>query len=156
MERGVRFIQIYCGAGARWDAHTDLATNHSRLCARVDQPMSALIQDLQQRGMLDSTLVTWGGEFGRTPTGISENGRDHNPWGFTTVMAGGGVKGGIAHGATDEFGLKAVVDPVHVHDLHATILHLLGLDHTRLTYVHSGRLERLTGNAGQVVNAIVS
>jgi uncharacterized protein (DUF1501 family) len=156
IEKGVRFVEIYCGAGGRWDAHADLASNHSGLCARFDRPMAGLIHDLQLRGLLDSTLVVWNGEFGRTPTGVSGTGRDHNPWGFTTVMAGGGVKSGLTFGATDEFGLQAVSDPVHVRDLHATILHLLGLDHTKLTYVHSGRLERLTGTGGNVVRGILA
>jgi uncharacterized protein (DUF1501 family) len=156
IEHGVRFVQIYCGAGARWDAHADLDANHGPLCARFDRPMAGLIRDLKQRGLLDSTLVIWGGEFGRTPTGVSGTGRDHNPYGFTTVLAGGGVKSGQAFGATDELGLRAVHQPVHVHDLHATILHLLGFDHTRLAYVHSGRLERLTGNGGHVVSGLVS
>jgi uncharacterized protein (DUF1501 family) len=130
--------------------------NHGQLCTRLDQPLSALIADLKQRGMLDTTLVMLNGEFGRTPTGASGTGRDHNPYGFSTMLAGGGIKGGIAYGATDDFGLRAVTDPVHVHDLHATILHLLGFDHSRLTYVHSGRLERLTGNSGNVVRGILA
>ncbi len=156
LEKGVRFVQIYCGAGARWDSHADLDTNHGQLCARLDQPLAALISDLKRRGMLESTLVMLNGEFGRTPTGASGTGRDHNPYGFSTVFAGGGIKGGTTIGATDEFGLKAVVDPVHVHDLHATILHLLGFEHSRLTYVHSGRLERLTGNSGNVVKGLLA
>jgi hypothetical protein len=155
LEKGVRFVQIYCGAGARWDAHADLDVNHSQLCARLDQPLAALIGDLKQRGMLETTLVMLNGEFGRTPTGVSGTGRDHNPYGFSTMLAGGGIKGGTAFGATDDFGSKAVTDPVHVHDLHATILHLLGFDHSRLTYVHSGRLERLTGNSGNVVRGVL-
>ncbi len=156
LEKGVRFVQIYCGAGARWDSHADLDANHGQLCARLDQPVAALISDLKRRGMLDSTLVMVNGEFGRTPTGVSGTGRDHNPYGFSTVFAGGGIKGGTTIGATDEFGLKAVVDPVHVHDLHATILHLLGFEHSRLTYVHSGRLERHTGNSGNVVKGLLA
>ncbi|MBX7103241.1 MAG: DUF1501 domain-containing protein, partial [Gemmataceae bacterium] len=156
IEKGVRFVQIYCGAGARWDAHVDLEANHGPLVKRFDKPMAGLIADLKQRGLLDSTLITWGGEFGRTPTGISGTGRDHNPYGFTTVLAGGGVKGGITYGATDDLGLRAVTDPVHVHDLHATILHLLGFDHTKLAYVHAGRLERLTGNSGNVVQGLLA
>jgi hypothetical protein len=156
LERGVRFVQIYCGAGGQWDAHADLETNHARLATRLDRPMAGLIRDLAGRGMLDTTLVVGGGEFGRTPTGVSETGRDHNPWGFTTVLAGGGVKGGLTYGATDDFGSRAVANSVHVHDLHATILHLLGLDHTRLTFVNSGRLERLTGNAGTVVHGLLA
>jgi uncharacterized protein (DUF1501 family) len=156
LQKGVRFVQIYCGAGGRWDAHIELDTNHAALCARFDRPMAGLIQDLKRLGMLDGTLVIWGGEFGRTPTGVSGTGRDHNPWGFSTVMAGGGIKGGTTFGATDEFGYKAIIEPVHVHDLHATILHLLGFDHSKLTYVHSGRLERLTGTAGHVVKGILA
>jgi Protein of unknown function (DUF1501) len=156
LEKGVRFVQIYCGAGGRWDAHADLDVNHGQLCARLDQPLAALIADLKQRGMLETTLVMLNGEFGRTPTGVSGTGRDHNPYGFSSVLAGGGVKGGLAFGATDDFGSKAVTDPVHVHDLHATILHLLGFDHSRLTYVHSGRLERLTGNSGNLVRGLLA
>src|SRR5262249_20750309 len=121
LEQGVRFVQIYCGAGGRWDGHQDLDANHGQLCARLDQPLAALIADMKQRGMLETTLVMVNGEFGRTPTGVSGTGRDHNPYGFSTLLAGGGIKGGVAFGATDDFGLKAVTDPVHVHDLHATI-----------------------------------
>jgi hypothetical protein len=154
VERGVRMIQVYCGSGGQWDAHSNLEGNHSRLCARCDQPAAALIKDLKRRGLLESTLVMWGGEFGRTPMTEGRDGRDHNPYGFTMVLAGGGVKGGHIHGSTDEFGLRAVDDPVHVHDLHATILHLLGLDHRRLTYFHNGRNERLTDNAGSVVQEL--
>src|SRR5439155_824998 len=134
VERGVRFVQVYCGAGSQWDAHSNLEDNHSRMCLRSDRPTAALLRDLKQRGLLDSTLVVWGGEFGRTPMTEGSNGRDHNPYGFTTLLAGGGVKGGQVIGATDEFGLHAVDDPVHVHDLHATILHLLGLNHVNLTF----------------------
>lgn len=155
VERGVRFVQVYCGAGSQWDAHSDLQGNHTRMCRRCDQPTAALIRDLKQRGMLDNTLVVWGGEFGRTPMTEGTNGRDHNPFGFTTVFAGGGVKAGHTVGATDEFGLHAVDNRVHVHDLHATILHLLGLDHISLTFLHNGRNERLTENEGEVVEELL-
>jgi hypothetical protein len=154
VERGVRMIQVYCGSGGQWDSHSNLEGNHSRLCARCDQPAAALIKDLKRRGLLESTLVIWGGEFGRTPMTEGRDGRDHNPFGFTMVLAGGGVKGGHIHGRTDELGLRAVDSPVHVHDLHATILHLLGLDHRRLTYFHNGRDERLTDNGGRVVREL--
>jgi hypothetical protein len=154
VERGVRFVQIYCGAGSQWDAHSNLEANHSRMCLRCDQPTAALLTDLKQRGLLDTTLVIWGGEFGRTPMTEGVNGRDHNPYGFTMLMAGGGVRGGQAVGATDDFGLRAEENPVHVHDLHATILHLLGLQHTSLTYLHNGRNERLTENSGMVVEEL--
>jgi hypothetical protein len=156
VERGVRFVQIYCGGGSQWDAHADLEGNHSRLCARSDQPTAALLRDLKRRGLLDETLVIWGGEFGRTPMTEGTNGRDHNPYGFTMWFAGGGVKGGQVIGSTDEVGLRAVENRIHVHDLHATILHLLGLDHTRLTYPHNGRDERLTDTAGRVVKELLA
>jgi hypothetical protein len=151
IERGVRFVQVYCGAGSQWDAHSDIEGNHSKLCLRSDQPTAALLKDLKQRGLLERTLVVWGGEFGRTPMTEGKDGRDHNPYGFTMWFAGGGVKGGQVIGTTDEFGLRAVEDKVHVHDLHATILHLLGFDHKRLTYFYNGRDERLTENAGQLI-----
>ena len=156
VERGVRFVQVYCGAGSAWDAHADLDGNHTRLCARADQPSAALIRDLKQRGLLDSTLVVWGGEFGRTPMTEGTSGRDHNPYGFSMHLAGGGVKGGAVHGTTDEFGLRGVDGRVHVHDLHATILHLLGFDHEKLTYRHNGRDERLTDVSGKVVEEILA
>jgi Protein of unknown function (DUF1501) len=155
VERGVRFVQVYCGAGSQWDAHSDLEGNHTRLCARADQPTAALIKDLKARGLLDSTLVIWGGEFGRTPMSEGKDGRDHNPYGFSMLLAGGGVKGGMAHGSTDEFGLYGVEGKVHVHDLHATILHLLGFDHEKLTFRHEGRDDRLTDVSGEVVRAIL-
>src|SRR5207244_2805983 len=123
VERRVRFVEIYCGGGSQWDAHSDLEGNHSRMCARCDQPTAALLRDLKRRGLLDSTLVVWGGEFGRTPMSEGTNGRDHNPYGFTMWLAGGGVKGGQIIGQTDEFGLRAIDTRVHVHDLHASILH---------------------------------
>ncbi len=155
VERGVRFVQVYCGAGSAWDAHSDLEGNHSKLCLRADQPSAALIADLKQRGLLDSTLVIWGGEFGRTPMTEGVNGRDHNPFGFTTVFAGVGVKGGYVHGSTDEFGLRTTEGETHVHDLHATILHLLGYDHEKLTYRTNGRDERLTITGGTVAKEIL-
>ena len=160
VERGVRYVQVWHGAGQPWDSHEQIEANHRRLAGECDRAIGALLDDLVAHGMLDSTLVLWGGEFGRTPTvelpapgtGVSEpSGRDHNHHGFTVWMAGGGVRGGTVHGATDEFGFKAVEKPVHVHDLQATMLHLLGLDHTRLTYRHSGRDFRLTDVHGRVV-----
>lgn len=164
-ERGVRFIQLYHGAGQPWDSHDDIATQHRNLAHDCDQGIGALLTDLKQRGMLDDTLVIWGGEFGRTPTvelptpGANAghaNGRDHNHYGFTYWMAGGGVKGGTVYGSTDEFGFKAEENPVHVHDLHATILHLLGFDHTKFTFRHAGRDYRLTDLYGNVIHDIVA
>ena len=154
VERGVRFVQIYSGGGhndQNWDAHTDVNKNHELHCGETDLPIAGLLTDLKRRGLLDRTLVIWAGEFGRTPTAQSGKGRDHNPRGFTSWMAGGGVKGGRVIGATDEFGYLAVENKVHVHDLHATILHLMGLDHTLLTYFHGGRNHRLTDVSGHVV-----
>jgi uncharacterized protein (DUF1501 family) len=156
VERGVRFVQVYCGAGSQWDAHSDLEGNHTRMCTRCDQPTAALLRDLKRRGMLERTLVIWGGEFGRTPMCEGTNGRDHNPYGFTMWLAGGGTKGGQAIGSTDEFGLHAVENRAHVHDLHGTILHLLGLDHERLTWLHNGRDERLTENGGRVIREVLA
>jgi hypothetical protein len=156
VERGVRFVQVYCGAGSQWDAHSDLEGNHTRMCLRADQPTAALIKDLKQRGLLDSTLVIWGGEFGRTPMTEGTNGRDHNPYGFSMLMAGGGVKGGTVHGTTDEFGLYGVDGRAHVLDFHATILHLVGLDHEKLTFRHNGREDRLTDVHGKVVKEILA
>jgi hypothetical protein len=156
VERGVRFVQVYSGAGSRWDAHGDLEGNHTRMCGSVDRPTAALLRDLKARGLLESTLVIWGGEFGRTPMTEGKDGRDHNPYGFSMLLAGGGVKGGFAHGKTDEFGLYGVDGKVHVHDLHATILHLMGFDHEKLTYRHNGRDERLTDVAGKVVTDILA
>jgi hypothetical protein len=156
VERGVRFVQLYSGDVTGWDAHDDVEANHSRMCLRTDQPVAALLKDLKRRGLLDETLVIWGGEFGRMPMSESGRGRDHNPYGFTVVMAGGGIKGGTVHGATDAVGLRAMVDRVHVHDLHATILHLLGFDHTRLTFLHNGREDRLTDTAGKVIGSILA
>ena len=156
VERGVRFVQLYCGSGSQWDAHRDLEGNHGKLCARSDRPIAGLIRDLKRRGLLDQTLVLWGGEFGRTPMTEGTDGRDHNPYGFSMFLAGGGIKGGLTYGTTDEFGLYAVEDRAHVHDLHATILYLLGLDHLRLTFPRDGRDERLTINGGKVVKALLA
>jgi hypothetical protein len=156
VERGVRFVELYCGTGSQWDAHTDLEANHTKMCGISDKPVAGLLQDLAQRGMLDRTLVVWGGEFGRTPMSEKGNGRDHNPYGFSMFLAGGGVKAGHIVGRTDDLGLRAVEDKIHVHDLHATIMHLLGLDHLRLTYRHNGRDERATVNAGQVVTQVLA
>ena len=156
IERGVRFVQVYCGAGSQWDSHADIEGNHGRMCRRADQPSAALIKDLKQRGLLDSTLVIWGGEFGRTPQTEGVSGRDHNPFGFSMLMAGGGVKAGTIHGRTDEFGLRGVDGRAHVADFHATILHLMGLDHTKLTFRHNGLDDRLTGQAGRVVHEVIA
>lgn len=161
VERGVRFVQLYSGGGhleETWDAHESIEKNHGRHGAEVDQPIAALLTDLEQRGMLDETLIVWGGEFGRMPFSEGQNapGRNHNPYGFSMWMAGGGVRGGMTWGETDEFGFEAVTDRVHLHDLHATILHLLGFDHTRLTWFHQGRDERLTDVFGNVVTGILA
>ena len=156
VERGVRFVQIYHGAGSKWDAHAKLESNHPQLCRSMDQPVAALLQDLKRRGLLADTLVFWGGEFGRTPMSEKGDGRDHNPTGFTMWMAGGGVKGGQTIGATDDLGLRAVEDKLHVHDLHATILSLLGIDHMKLVYKHKGRPERPTLNEGEAFKRIVT
>lgn len=156
VERGVRFVQVYYGNGQPWDTHADHNNKVPKLCQDIDQPIAALISDLKQRGLLEDTLIVWGGEFGRTPTSENGTGRDHNHHGFTMWMAGGGVRGGMTYGETDEFGFKAAVDRVHVHDLHATILHLLGLDHRRLTYRHAGRDYRLTDVYGRVINEIIA
>jgi hypothetical protein len=155
-ERGVRFTQIYYGNGQPWDTHNKHNEQVRNLAKSIDQPIAALLTDLKQRGMLDETLVVWGGEFGRTPVSESGDGRDHNHYGFTMFLAGGGVRGGMAYGATDEFGFRAVEDKVHVHDLHATLLHLLGFDHERLTYRYSGRDFRLTDVHGRVVKEILA
>jgi len=159
VERGVRFVQLYSGGGplvTQWDAHDDINGNHENMCGRVDKPIAALLKDLKHRGLLDSTLVVWASEFGRTPMSQGGKGRDHNPYGYTMWLAGGGVKGGVAYGATDEFGLHAVKDRVSVHDFHATILHFLGLDHEKLTYLHNARDERLTDVAGRVIEGILA
>jgi hypothetical protein len=151
VEAGVRFVQLYCGDTNGWDGHSDMEGNHSKLCAQSDLPIAGLLTDLRARGLLDSTLVVWGGEFGRMPMSEGSNGRDHNPHGFCMWMAGGGVKGEQVIGTTDAVGLRAETDRTHVHDIHATILHLLGFDHERLTFRHNGRDERLTDVAGDVI-----
>ena len=162
LERGVRYVQLWHGAGQPWDNHDNIKENHSKLASELDSPVAALLQDLKQRGMLDDTLVIFGGEFGRTPTveltggGKSKLGRDHNPYGFSVWMAGGGIKGGTVYGATDEFGFEAVENPVSAHDLHATILSLLGFDHESFTYRYSGRDFRLTDVSGKVIKDIIS
>ncbi|WP_442511964.1 DUF1501 domain-containing protein [Novipirellula sp. SH528] len=156
VERGVRFVQVYYGNGQPWDTHSGHNNTVPKLCKNIDQPIAALIADLKQRGLLEDTLIVWGGEFGRTPVSENGNGRDHNHHGFTMWMAGGGVKGGMSYGETDDFGFKAVIDKMHIHDLHATMLHLLGLDHKRLTYRHAGRDFRLTDVHGRVVHEIIS
>jgi hypothetical protein len=161
LERGVRYVQLWHGAGQPWDHHDNIEVNHRKLAAEIDQPIAALLSDLKQRGMLEDTLVIWGGEFGRTPTvemvgNTSKLGRDHNHYGFSIWMAGGGIKGGTIHGSTDEFGFAAVESPVSAHDLHATILHLMGLDHERLTYRYSGRDFRLTDVEGNIVRSILA
>jgi hypothetical protein len=158
VERGVRFVQLYSGGGPvsiQWDAHDDINGNHEKMCGLVDQPIAALLKDLKERGLLDTTLVVWASEFGRTPHSQGGKGRDHNPLGYTMWMAGGGVKGGQAIGETDEFGLRATKDRISVNDFHATILHLLGLDHEKLTFLHNARDERLTDVAGKVVEQVL-
>ena len=154
VENGVRFVQLYSGAGSKWDAHKGIEANHGKLCRAVDKPIAGLLSDLKARGLLEETLVIWGGEFGRTPMSEQGDGRDHNPNGFTMWMAGGGVRGGQTVGATDDLGLYAVEDKMHVHDLHATILHLLGMDHTKLVYSHKGRPERIDLNEGHAYGKI--
>jgi hypothetical protein len=157
VESGVRFVQLYAGDTVGWDAHEDVAENHTRMCRRTDKPVAALVRDLQQRGLWDDTLVIWGGEFGRMPMSESGKGRDHNPWGYSVVLAGGGVKGGMAYGSTDEVGLRAEENPVHIRDFHATLLHILGLDHEALTYFHNGLDERLTGTTpASVIHEILA
>ncbi|TWU03143.1 DUF1501 domain-containing protein [Neorhodopirellula pilleata] len=155
-ERDVRFIQLYSGAGSKWDSHSNMETNHGNMCRSMDRPVAALLKDLKQRGMLDDTLVVWGGEFGRTPMSEKGDGRDHNPSGFTMWMAGGGVQGGQVIGETDDLGLHATVDRQHVQDLHASILHLLGIDNMKLTYEHKGRPERPTINEGRFCERLVT
>jgi uncharacterized protein (DUF1501 family) len=156
VERGVRFVELYCGSNAGWDAHTDIEGNHTRNCRATDKPIAALLSDLKRRGLLDETLVVWGGEFGRTPFNEKGNGRDHNPWGFTMFFAGGGSKAGTVVGSTDEIGLRAVDRRAHVNDIHATVLHLMGLNHLDLTYLHNGRRERPTVNGGEVVTEMLA
>ncbi len=150
VERGVRFVQLYHGAGSKWDSHTKLEENHSKLCRSSDKPVAGLLKDLKRRGLLEHTLVVWGGEFGRTPMSEKGDGRDHNPYGFSMWMAGGGVRGGLTLGATDDLGLHAVEDRLHIHDIHASILHAVGVDHWKLIYAHQGRPERATQNEGHV------
>lgn len=154
IERGVRFVQLYHGAGSKWDAHAKIETNHAKNFVATDKPVAGLLRDLKARGLLDDTLVLWGGEFGRTPMSEQGDGRDHNPTGFTMWLAGGGVKGGQTIGATDDLGLHAIENRVHVHDLHATILAALGLDHMELVYKYKGRPERPTLNEGHVVDKL--
>lgn len=161
LERGVRYVQLWHGAGQPWDNHEQIESNHRTLAGQIDQPVAALLTDLAERGLLDETLVLFGGEFGRTPTvelggdGKAKAGRDHNHYGFSVWLAGGGIKGGQAYGATDDFGFRAVEKPVSVHDLHATMLHLLGFDHERLTYRYAGRDFRLTDVSGTVLRELV-
>ncbi len=156
IERGVRFVQLYSGDTTGWDAHDNVDSNHSYQCMATDQPVAALLKDLKRRGLWDDTLVIWGGEFGRMPMSEQGKGRDHNPWGYTVWLSGGAVRGGMSFGETDDVGLRAVTDKVHIHDLHATILHLLGFDHEQLTFLRNGRNERLTDVAGRVVHQIIS
>jgi hypothetical protein len=158
VERGVRFVQLYSGGGPiimQWDAHKDLVFNHEKMCGHTDQPIAALLKDLKQRGLLDSTLVVWGSEFGRLPMSQSGNGRDHNPYGFTMWFAGGGSKGGRVVGETDELGLRGIGDRYHMRDFHATILHLLGMDQNQLWFLHNGRHEKLTDFGGKVIEKVV-
>lgn len=162
LERGVRFVQLWHGAGQPWDHHENIESNLRTHCGDIDGPIATFIADLKQRGLFEDTLILWGGEFGRTPTvelgegGKSKLGRDHNHYGFSVWIAGGGVKGGTVHGATDEFGFRAAVNPTSVHDLHATLLHLLGFDHERLTYRHAGRDFRLTDVSGEVIRGLLA
>jgi hypothetical protein len=152
IEAGVRFVQLYCGDTNGWDGHSELEGNHGKLALASDRPIAGLLTDLKRRGLLKDTLVIWGGEFGRTPMTEGKDGRDHNPHGFSMWLAGGGVKGGQALGATDDIGLRAAVAKTHVNDIHATILHLLGFNHKKLTFRHNGRNERLTDNGGEVID----
>ena len=156
VERGVRVVQIYHGAGQPWDTHGDNDNQHRRLAGDSDRAIAGLLGDLEQRGLLEETLVLWGGEFGRTPASQGNNGRDHNHWGFSCWLAGGGIKGGMTYGSTDEFGFKAVEKRVHPHDLHATMLHQMGIDHEKLTYRYAGRDFRLTDVHGKVLKEILS
>jgi hypothetical protein len=161
IERGVRYVQLWHGAGQPWDNHNDIENNHRKLAAEIDRPIAALMTDLKQRGLFEETLIVWGGEFGRTPTvelggnGKELLGRDHNHWGFSVWLAGGGIRGGTVYGATDEFGFQAVENRTSVHDLHATMLHLLGFDHERLTFRYAGRDFRLTDVHGKVIGEII-
>jgi uncharacterized protein (DUF1501 family) len=158
VQRGVRFVElIHTGSSGNWDSHGNMA-DHGRLAPQVDQPIAGLLQDLKQQGMLDDVLVVWTTEFGRTPFNNTADapGREHHNWAFTSWLAGAGVKQGFVHGATDEYGIRATEKPVHVHDFHATILHLMGIDHERLTYRHGGRDYRLTDVHGHVVKDVLS
>jgi hypothetical protein len=154
IESGVRFVQVY--SDGEWDAHSNLTKNHTDHCAATDVPIHGLLTDLKERGLWDSTLIIWGGEFGRMPVSQKGDGRDHNPNGFLTWMAGAGIQGGVSYGETDEIGYKAAVNPVSVHDLHATMLHLLGIDHEKLTYFHNGRSYRLTDVAGNAISEVLT
>lgn len=159
VERGVRFVQLYHGAGSKWDAHSGIEANHTGLCRASDRPVAGLLRDLKQRGLLEETLVVWGGEFGRTPLSEGKGGgkgRDHNPHGYSMWMAGGGIKGGVSYGATDEIGLYATENKTHVRDIHATILHTMGLNHEALEVLHDGRFERLTDIGGRVIHDILA
>jgi hypothetical protein len=159
VERGVRFVTVVHGGGPgnlQWDAHEDIEENHLRMAKQSDQPAAALIKDLKRRGLLDSTLVVWGGEFGRSPEAQGGKGRDHHNLGFTMWMAGGGIKGGMAYGATDAIGLKAIEKPAHFRDIHATILNQLGLNQDALSYMHQGRKERLTEVHGEILKDIIA
>ena len=151
VERGVRFVELYSGSGSAWDAHNDIEGNHSKMCKSSDKPIAGLLADLKSRGLLEDTLVVWGGEFGRTPFNEKGDGRDHNPWGFTMWMAGGGIKPGQVIGTTDEIGLRGIDQRAHVTDIHATILHALGLNHTSVTFLHNGRSERPTIVSGEII-----
>ncbi len=157
LERGVRFVQLYSGDTNGWDAHNDVESNHSEYCGRTDQPIAGLLRDLRQRGLLEDTLVIWGGEFGRMPMSEQGTGRDHNPWGFCAWLAGAGIQGGRAYGATDDIGLRAAQDRVSINDFHATILHLMGIDHELLTWFHNGLDKRLTGpDQAHVVHQLIN
>ena len=158
VERGVRFVELTCpgGNGDRWDQHSNLRDGHQKNCHTVDQPIAALLEDLKQRGLFESTLVVWTGEFGRTPFAQGRDGRDHNPFGFTLWLAGAGIRGGASYGQTDEWGYRTVDGKLEIHDLHATMLHLLGLDHERSTFRFGGRDMRLTDVHGHVVHEILT
>jgi len=156
LENGVRFVQLYSGDTNGWDAHKGVLENHTTWCRRTDAPIAGLFDDLKGRGLWDDTLIIWGGEFGRMPMSEKGTGRDHNPWGYSVVLAGGAVRGGMAYGATDPIGLRAEHNKVHIHDLHATLLHILGIDHERLTVKHNGKDERLTDVSGNVVKDILA
>ena len=157
VERGVRFVQVYAGGANGWDAHSDVLKNHTDLCGATDKPVAGLLADLKRRGLWDDTLVIWGGEFGRMPMSESGKGRDHNPWGYSVWLAGGGVKGGLEYGATDDFCYNIAENPVHLRDLHATILHCLGIDHSRFSEKFRGLHVKLTGvEEAHVVKGILA